>query len=137
MSTPDLANELHTIRTNIFRQLQCPIIRRALRTRDVVHHAYIRTQEVSTLEPNEAVCSAPISSASWAVSERAVKMRSFAFATPSKRVNLCVPPAPGMIPSRTSGRPILVTACPVRERGPNQHCACVLARPAPSANGSP
>ena len=39
-------------------------------------------------------------------------MRSFAFATPSRRVSRCVPPAPGMIPSLVSGRPIFVTECP-------------------------
>ena len=39
-------------------------------------------------------------------------MRSFAFATPSRRVSRCVPPAPGMIPNLVSGRPIFVTECP-------------------------
>ena len=43
-----------------------------------------------------------------------VKIRSFAFAMPSKRVSRCVPPAPGIMPSFVSGSPILVTACPSR-----------------------
>ena len=119
--TPNLANELHTIRANILRQLQCPIIRRVLRARDVVHHAYIHAREVSMLKPNDTVCNAPISSASCAVKERAVKMRSFALATPSSRVSRCVPPAPGMMPSLTSGRPIFVTECPARGQKPGQH----------------
>ena len=34
-------------------------------------------------------------------------MMSLAFAGPTRRVSRCVPPAPGMMPSRISGWPIL------------------------------
>ena len=54
-----------------------------------------------------------MSNASVAVSTLAVKIKLLAFDSPSKRVSLWVPPAPGMIPSRVSGRPIFVTEFPV------------------------
>jgi len=57
----------------------------------------------------------PSSRACFPVMARPVKMRSFAFDSPSKRTRRCVPPAPGMIPNFVSGRPIFVApdpACP-------------------------
>ena len=47
----------------------------------------------------------PIASASSALTNRPVKMRSLARLGPTSRVSRWVPPAPGMIPSRISGWP--------------------------------
>ena len=47
----------------------------------------------------------PIRSASSAPTKRPVKMRSLARAGPTSRGSRCVPPAPGMMPSRISGWP--------------------------------
>jgi len=66
----------------------------------------------------DALNGPPISSACFPVMARPVKMRSFAFDTPSKRTRRCVPPAPGMIPNFVSGKPIFVAPDPV--------CACQL-----------
>eukprot|EP00213_Chloropicon_mariensis_P001614 CAMPEP_0197482526 /NCGR_PEP_ID=MMETSP1309-20131121/55989_1 /TAXON_ID=464262 /ORGANISM="Genus nov. species nov., Strain RCC998" /LENGTH=113 /DNA_ID=CAMNT_0043025045 /DNA_START=71 /DNA_END=412 /DNA_ORIENTATION=- len=41
-----------------------------------------------------------------------VKMRSFAFAAPTSRGSLCVPPAPGMIASLVSGSPTTASWLP-------------------------
>lgn len=69
----------------------------------------------------------PSSSACFPVMARPVKMRLFAFDSPSKRTRRCVPPAPGMIPNFVSGKPIFVApdpACPrqlqmvIRQCGP-------------------
>ena len=46
-------------------------------------------------------------SASSALTKRPVKMRSLALLGPTRRVSRCVPPAPGMTPSRISGCPRL------------------------------
>jgi hypothetical protein len=54
----------------------------------------------------------PNSLASSADNILAEKISSLALETPNSRVARCVPPAPGIIPSLTSGRPIFVTDCP-------------------------
>lgn len=58
-----------------------------------------------------------MSSASAALSTLAVKIKLLAFDKPSRRVSRCVPPAPGMIPSRVSGSPIFVTELPALSSG--------------------
>ena len=47
----------------------------------------------------------PDLSASSAATNRPVKIKSFALAGPMSRGRRCVPPPPGMIPSRISGCP--------------------------------
>mmetsp|Transcript_7192 Transcript_7192/g.17735 ORF Transcript_7192/g.17735 Transcript_7192/m.17735 type:complete len:350 (+) Transcript_7192:252-1301(+) len=47
----------------------------------------------------------PMSRASLPATRRPVKMRSLARATPTSRGSRCVPPAPGMIARRVSGKP--------------------------------
>ena len=45
---------------------------------------------------------------------RPVRISSFAAATPAIRASRCVPPAPGMIPSRTSVSPISAVSAAIR-----------------------
>lgn len=54
----------------------------------------------------------PQSSASDAANDRAVNMRLFALDRPRSLVTRCVPPAPGIMPRRVSGSPILETSYP-------------------------
>ena len=67
---------------------------------------------VRTVVNSDAHNDPPISSACSPVIARPVKMRSFAFDSPSKRTRRCVPPAPGMIPNLVSGKPIFVAPDP-------------------------
>ena len=53
----------------------------------------------------------PIASASSALTNRPVKMRSLARLGPMRRLSRWVPPAPGMIPSSTSGCPSWASSC--------------------------
>ena len=56
----------------------------------------------------------PSSRARAAPMRRPVKISSFAAATPAIRARRCVPPAPGMIPSRASVRPISAPSAAIR-----------------------
>lgn len=98
-----------TVLGNILREFQRAIIRRGRRRRDIIHHTWGNIRW-GTTRRYQSVSYAPHSSASEAVSMRAVNTRSLALDKPSSRTARCVPPAPGMIPRRTSGRPILVTS---------------------------
>lgn len=97
-----------TILGNLLRKLQRAIIRRGRGRGDIIHDTWGSVK--GRKDGAEASCS-PHSSASTAVSMRAVNTRSLALDKPNSRTARCVPPAPGMIPRRTSGRPILVTSC--------------------------
>ena len=111
-----------TVLGNILRKLQGAIIRRGWGRGDIIHDTWGSVKRRK--DGAEASCS-PHSSASAAASMRAVNTRSLALDKPNSRTARCVPPAPGMIPRRTSGRPILVTSCattlsarhPTPERG--------------------
>ena len=57
----------------------------------------------------------PIASASSASTIRPVKIRSLALAGPISRGSRCVPPAPGMMPSKISGCPHLALSALIRK----------------------
>lgn len=71
---------------------------------------------IGTMVYSDALDDLPISFACFPDMARPVKMRSFAFDSPSKRTRRCVPPAPGMIPNFVSGKPIFVTPDPACAR---------------------
>ena len=56
----------------------------------------------------------PMASASSALTKRPVKMMSFARLGPTSRLSRWVPPAPGMMPSRTSGWPSVASSAAIR-----------------------
>ena len=56
----------------------------------------------------------PMASASSALTNRPVKIRSFARLGPTSRASRWVPPRPGMMPSRISGWPKLALSAAIR-----------------------
>ncbi len=78
--------------------------------------------------PSSIQSISPASSASFALACRADRMRSSARATPASRGIRCVPPAPGMMPSVTSGRPIRALG-----RATRAWAAIATSSPPPSA----
>lgn len=118
-----------TVRTHLLSQLYRFVKGGRFGIRHIVDDTY-STLWLSPMVPGRTEAHPPSWCASAAVRTRAVNMRSFAFASPKRRVRRCVPPAPGIIPSLTSGRPIFVTAWPVRSSPCHQ-------RDAPGALGRP
>ena len=106
---PHIGERTHTAASHFHCQLQCPIEGCLRRVCNIIYYPCFPSEQCYVY----IVIDVPHSFASEAESMRPVKMRSFAFDSPNSRVARWVPPAPGMIPNRASGNPILVTVAPM------------------------